>query len=93
MQPGTTGGIDHDPSHQIVEYQVCVDFLEHTGRRLGAEILNVEPVLPLAIDGFDLPATVIEANKLAIWMRLRISQRSKKPAWSKPRSLVTKQTG
>ena len=63
---GTTNGIDHHPTDQIVEDQVCVDFFDGTGWRMRTKILNVEAMLPLAIDGLDLPATMIEVNQFAV---------------------------
>ena len=51
-----------------------VDLLDHTRRRVGTEILDVQTVLPLAVDGFDLPAAMVEVDEFTAQMSLRIEE-------------------
>lgn len=70
-----------------------VDFFVDTTGRVRAKVLDVEAMLPFAIDGFDLPAAMVEIDEFTEGMRRRIEQRSEQPTGPKPRPLVTKQPG
>src|SRR3990172_3201327 len=45
------GGVGHDPTDEVAQEKVSVDFLENASRCVRTKVLDVQSVLPLAIDG------------------------------------------
>lgn len=91
MKGGACDSIGHHPSHQVAQQQMGVNFLYDSGGRMGTEVLNVEAMFPFSIDGLDLPAAMVEIDKLGVGMSLRIEERSEQPTRSKAWPLITKQ--
>lgn len=92
LPTGTAGGLGHDPTDQIVEEQLCIDLFEDSGRRMRTEILNIERVFPFAVDGFDLPTTVIKVHEFPSGVGLCVDQRGEQPTGSESWDLIANQS-
>ena len=68
-----------------------VDFLDQPRLRVRAEVLDVEAMLPFAIDGFNLPAAMVEIDEFGMGMSLWIVEGRQQPTGTESRPLVTKQ--
>lgn len=68
-----------------------VNFFVDTSGCVRTKILDVEAMLPFAIDGFDLPATMVEIGEFGMGIRLRIVERRQQPTGAESRPLVAKQ--
>ncbi len=84
--------IAHNPAYQVAQEQMGVDFLDDAGGRVRTEVLDVETVLPFAIDGLDLPTAVVELDEFAVGVSLRFEERGEQPTGAEARPLVVKQT-
>jgi len=58
---------------------------------MRTEILDVQAMLPLSIDGLDLPTTMIEIDEFGVEMNLPIEKRSEEPTRAEARPLITQQ--
>ena len=68
-----------------------VDFLDDSGRRMGAEVLDIQAMLPFSIDGLDLPAAMVEIDEFGMGIGLWIVEGGQQPTGAEPRPLVPKQ--
>lgn len=84
--------VGHHPAHEVAEQQMGVYLLDHAGGGMGTEVLDIETVLPFAINRLDLPTTVVEIDEFTVGVSLRIEERGEQPTWSEARPLVVKQT-
>lgn len=57
-------GLAHDPADEIAEHQLREGLFEDSRRGMGTQILNVQGVLPFAVDGLQLPATMVEIDEV-----------------------------
>ena len=85
------GGLGHDPANHVAEQELGVDFLEDASRRMGSQVLDIQAVLPFAIDGFDGPASMIEINQFVPVESIGIHQAGQQPAWTKALFLIADQ--
>ena len=87
------GGVGHYPTDEVAQEKVSVDFLENANRGVRAKVLDVQSVLPLAIDGLDSPAAVVQINQFLAGVGVRIHQRGDQPTGAKAGGLIANQAG
>lgn len=90
---GSFSGLSHQPTNQVAEHELGMDFLEDAGRRVGTEVLNVQSMLPFAVDGFDRPTSVVEVDEFVACVAVGVGQRGEQPSWAEAGDLIADQTG
>lgn len=91
MESRPLDGLTHNPADEVAEHQLCEGFFEDSRRGMGTQILNVQGVFPFAVDGLQLPATMVEFDQFFSRANLRIQNRCKEPTRSEPGDLVWNQ--
>ena len=60
-----------------------MDLLADAPRRMGPKILNIQAVLPLAVNGFDRPPSMVQVDEFPACVASGIHQGGHEPAVAK----------
>jgi len=86
------GGLGHHPAEQIAQHQLGVHLLEDAFGRVRAEVLDIQAVFPLAINGFDGPAAMVEIDEFGGRELGGVQERGEQPTGAESGALIMDQS-